>query len=129
MVLLTEWDPSRNRSRFISTRDKLIQYPRILTGQEFPPLDENNCAELQFFVTVAKDFRDAIVHASASLDPKEDYPKKELLIAGIKHLEVAKIVDAAISLVRKIDMLVKGREPKWLHDREERGTFSDAVFE
>jgi hypothetical protein len=26
-VLLTEWDSSRNRYRFVNTRDKLVQYP------------------------------------------------------------------------------------------------------
>ena len=73
--LLTEWDSTKSRYRFVSTRDKPVNYPRIVTGVAFPPIDENNCPELKYFVTTAKAFRDAIVHASVTFDPIENYPK------------------------------------------------------
>jgi hypothetical protein len=128
-ALLTEWDPSKNRYRRLSTRDKLVKYPRIITASPFSPIDENNCPELQYFVTTAKYFRDAIVHASASFDPVEDYPKKESLFVGLKQDEAGKIVDTAVILVEKIETLVNGRPPKWLHRRGENGLFPDEVFE
>ncbi len=128
-ALLTEWDETRKRSKFISTRDKLVQYPRIITGATFPPIDENNCPELDFFVTTAKDFRDAIVHASVSSDPGNDSPKKEHLFMGLKQSEVEKIVDAAIILAGKVGTAISGRPPAWLHQRDETGFFPDRVFE
>ncbi|MGD0694237.1 MAG: hypothetical protein ABSB82_05230 [Terriglobia bacterium] len=128
-MVLTEWDPSKNRHRLLSTRDKLVKYPRIITASAFPPIDENSCPELKYFVTTAKDFRDAIVHASASYDPVEAYPKKELLFAGLKQDEVGKIVDTAVALIEKIETLVSGRPQKWLRRRGENGFFPDEVFE
>ena len=46
-----------------------------MTGVAFPPIDEKNGPELKYFVTTAKAFRDAIVHASVTFDPIENYPK------------------------------------------------------
>jgi hypothetical protein len=43
MAYLTEWDDQRQRARFVSTRDKLVIYPRIITGSQYPLLDEGNC--------------------------------------------------------------------------------------
>ena len=128
-VLLTEWDAANNRYRAVSTRDKLVKYTRIITGSAFPPIDENSCSELKYFVTTAKYFRDAIVHASASFDPAEDYPKKEGFFVGLKQEEVNTIVDTAIALVDKIETLVNGHPPKWLRRRGTDGIFPDEVFE
>jgi hypothetical protein len=35
-MMLTEWDSSKRRYRFVTTRDKLIHYPRLVTGARFP---------------------------------------------------------------------------------------------
>ena len=45
-------------------------------------------------------------------------------------LEVEKVVDAAIGLVRTIEKVIKGddRALTWLYDRNSDGTFPDAVF-
>lgn len=126
---LTEWDSSKNRYRSVSTRDKLVKYPRIVTGATFPPIDESNCPELKYFVTTAKSFRDAIVHASASFDPVEDYPKKERIFVGLNQDEVAKIVDTVVALVERIETLVNGQPPRWLQRRDSRGVFPNTVFE
>lgn len=128
-LLLTEWDSTKSRFRSLSMRDKLVQYPRIMTRSTYPPIDENNCAELRYFVNTAKDFRDAVVHASPSFDPIDDYPKKEKLFMALKQDEVTKIVDTSIALVRKIETTVKGSAQKWLRDRSENGLFADDVFE
>jgi len=79
-------------------------------------------------VTTAKYFRDAIVHASASFDPAEDYPKKESFFVGLKQKEVNTITDTAIALVERIETLVNGRPPKWLRHRGSDGIFPDEVF-
>jgi len=129
-MLLTEWDASKNRYKSVSTRDKLVQYPRIITRAQFPPLDENNCPELAYFVTTAKEFRDAVVHASASLDPLQDYPRKETLFIRLNQREVEKVVDTAVALVRRIEILVHGNCRTWLKDRDVMaGSFPDSVFE
>ena len=129
-TLLTEWDASKSRYRSVSTRDKLVQYPRIITRSQFPPIDENNCPELAYFVTTAKDFRDAVVHASASLDPLKDYPRKETFFISLDQGDVEKIIDTAVGLVRRIEVLLHGEGLVWLKDRDPAtGYFPDSVFE
>lgn len=129
LILLTEWDAAKQRYRFVSTRDKLVQYPRIISHSSFPPLDENNCDELAFFVTVTKEFRDSITHASASFDIREQYPKKEQIFWSLSQETVDKVVDTSIALVRRVAKVVHDREPGWLHDRAQNGSFADEVFE
>ncbi|MGH2365294.1 MAG: hypothetical protein ACRDHX_11685 [Chloroflexota bacterium] len=46
--LLTDWNPDRNRG-FVSLREKLLQYPKIILGLSHPPLQETNCPELKLF--------------------------------------------------------------------------------
>ena len=128
-AMLTEWDATKNRYRPVSTRDKLIQYPRIILRLQFPPLDENNCPELAYIVTVAKDFRDAIVHASASFDRLQGYPRKENLFGALGQHDVEVVVDNSISLVRRISDVVYGKNRNWLKNRGENGYFPEAVFE
>jgi len=77
----------------------------------------------------AKDFRDAIVHASTSFPPGEDYPKKEHLAMGLDQAEVTKIVDTVVELVERIETVVNGQARHWLLQRDGSGMFPDKVFE
>jgi hypothetical protein len=132
--LLSEWDATRQRRRYLSLRDKLLQYPKVVTGTEHPPLHEDNCPELKFVVETAKRFRDAIVHASPAPDALTGALEKEIAVHGVQFETVERLVDATIALIRKVDQIVYGSNSAerlrfWLHDRPPGGTFSDAVFE
>ena len=59
----------------------------------------------------------------------EDYPKKEKLFVSLGPDDVAKVIDASIALVRRMETEVHGRPQKWLRDRDEDGLFPDDVFE
>jgi hypothetical protein len=72
----------------------------------------------------------AIVHASTTLDPHRGYPKKELTLIDLKHDDVLRVVDTTVSLVRRISVVVHGKAPNWLHDRDvAMGCFPAVVFE
>lgn len=76
---IAEWDYTKGRVRLVSLRDKLIHYPKIVARAKHPLLDENNCAELKYFLEVSKLFRDAVVHAGPRPDPHTYENTKEIL--------------------------------------------------
>lgn len=131
LEFLTEWNYAAKRPKFVSTRDKLLQYPRILTGAPHPPLQESNCHELKLFVNKAKVLRDAIVHASPAPDLHTSVPEKEHAIFSLRFEDVEEIVDAAIVLVHKIEAAVFGDTKRipWLKERQPKSPFPDDVFE
>jgi hypothetical protein len=130
LTRLTEWDDQRQRPRFVSTRDKLVLYPRIITGSQYPLLDEGNCPELKFIVTKAKDFRDAIVHASTAKKDEQGEYDKENAIVQLNYETVEEIVDAAVSLIRKIQAAIAKRDDlHWLSGRAADGFFPASVFD
>ena len=128
--VLTDWDSARRRPRYLSLRDKALQYPRIILGLEHPPLQENNCPELAFITSPARKIRDAIVHPSAVPD-KGPFNPRENLLYSIIFDDVEKIVDNAVTLVRKIHGVIYPDGPvliDWLQDRAEDGVFDESVF-
>ena len=129
--LLREWNYQAKRPKFVSTRDKLLQYPRILTGASHPPIQESNCPELALFVNKAKMFRDAIVHASPAPDISTSVPEKEQAIFSLRFEDIEQIVDTAIALVIKIESVVHGGTQglPWLKQRYPRSPFPEEVFE
>jgi hypothetical protein len=136
LSLLTEWDSEKNRPRFISTRDKLLQYPRIILGLQAPPLQESNCYEMKLIIEQSKEIRDSIVHCSpfphlqVGAINKQLLLTKEELFYSLSMRQVEELVDAAIGLVRKLNDLVNDGKPlKWLYDRSPDGPFSSEVFE
>jgi hypothetical protein len=128
---LSEWDSVRKRPRFNKTRDKLVHYPRIVLGVDHPPLQENNCPELAFIVTKAKQLRDSIVHASPTSDPESLLPEKEEAVYSLGFVDVEETVDSAIELVSKVETLVHGSTKfiTWLKRRGPDGLFSEEVFD
>jgi hypothetical protein len=129
LSVLTEWDEKKQRTKFVSTRDKLLQYPRIITGASHPPLTEDNCPELAVITEKAKAFRDSIVHASPALERTTLLPEKEYALYGIAIQGVSEVVDASISLVRKIEILIHGDDSQinWLQARSD--VFGNSVLD
>lgn len=127
---LTEFDGKQNRPSYLSLRDKLLQYPKIILRAEHPPLQENNCPELDFICNTAKELRDSIVHASPRPDPESLKPTKETYLFNTSFEEVQRIVDKAIALVRKLEVTVGGNDSGlfWMHERAPDGFFPPAVF-
>jgi hypothetical protein len=130
LACLTEWDPQRQRRKTLTTKEKLVKYPRIITGSQSPPLHEDNCAELKFIVTEGKRFRDAIVHPSAAKANEEQQFEKEAALMRLKYEAVEATVDSSIVLIRKIHAIVRPTaELKWVVPRGTDGFFPASVFE
>jgi len=128
---LSEWDHVKQRSRFLSLKDKLVRYPRIVLGAKHPPLTEDNCQELKFIVQQAKLTRDAIVHPSPAPDPRTLDLAKYTAVDLANICETQLVVDNAVSLVRRLDMTIHGSDRRvsvWLHERDKDGYFSLGVF-
>ena len=127
---LTEWDSSLKKPAYLSLRDKLLQYPRIILGVQHPPLQENNCSELDFISGKAKLLRDSTVHASPNPDRITLEPVKELALFNVSFDEVEKVVDNAILLVREIESTIRGNENSlyWIRERGGSGFFPKIVF-
>ena len=130
LELITEWDQERERSKFTSIRDKLLHYPRILMGAAAPLLQENNCPELNYFLTAAKEFRDAIVHPSPRFDADSLVSKKVRAYMRLGPGECAEIIDAAIAVIYRIGAVTERTKCLfWLQRRTTDGRFADSVFE
>ncbi len=129
LTCLTEWDEQRQRQKFVSTRDKLVLYPRIVTGSKHPILDESNCSELKLIVGKAKDLRDAIVHASTARKDGENEYEKDNAIMGLRYQAVEEIVDATVRLIRKIQAATSNVDLPWIFDRSSDGFFPQGVFD
>ncbi len=125
--LLAEWDSKKDRARFVNLRDKLLQYPRIATGSEHPPITESNCVELKFLVDTAIAHRDALAHPSAK--PAADGLSKEDILLNPTDALVEQTVDSVIKLTRRLQSIVRPTKSiKWLIGREQSGEFPGHVF-
>jgi hypothetical protein len=128
-TFLLEWDQSTKRQKFVSLRDKLLQYPKLIKNLEHPPLQETNCAEMEVVLGRGKRLRDSIVHAS----PLASSESGDEPIAPLFHLDfgdVEAVVDNVVRLVRKIDQVIHANDHAiiWMKDREPNGLFPDTAF-
>lgn len=130
LEMVTERDIKHSRPKYLTIRDKILHYPRLLARAAAPLLQENNCPDLAFFLSNAKQFRDAIVHASPALTPDTLQPEKGRLFVGLDHEQCARVVDSAISVVQKIASAIE--RPKsifWIQPRQSDGRFDPSVFD
>lgn len=127
--LITEWDSKGSRPRYATTRDKLLHYPRLLVGATAPLIQESNSPDLVYFLTAAKKFRDAIVHASPQLDSNAEMEKAQIYLR-LDHEDCARIIDSAIGLIHSIAAAIERTECIfWLQRRNSGGRFTDSVFD
>ena len=129
LVRLTEWDEESKRRKFVSTRDKLVLYPRIIAGSPSPLLDEDTCPELRFIVGSARNIRDSIVHASTARKDEEGEFDKEDAIFSLKYEGVEQIVDAAVTVIMKINSALSRASLAWLIGRGSDGFFPSKTFD
>ena len=131
---ITEWDAARGRPKYQTVRDKILHYPRMLAGSSSPLIQENNSPELAFFLTSAKELRDAIVHGNAapdykSITPKSLIPPKWQAILHLNRDTCGQVVDCSIAVIEQIAFAV-GRKQSifWLQRRQANGLFDSSVF-
>src|SRR6266705_845369 len=123
---VTEWDAAKGTRRFVSVRDKLFLYPRLLVGAPAPLVQENNSPELSYFLSSAKEFRDAIVHANPAPDYETLAPQKSQTFMRLNYGECAKIIDCSVSVIEQISTATGRRKSVfWLQHRQENGLFDE----
>jgi hypothetical protein len=127
---LSDWDFTRNRPRYLSLRDKIIRYQRIILRTEHAPIQPGNTFELQRILDTAELIRNPLAHPSPHFDPRSGAPDKEPAIYGIVVDTARESVDAAIAAVMKIEMVIHAdhRRIAWLLLRGTDGTFPVEAF-
>ncbi len=101
-VVLTEWNNENKRTKYISFRDKILKYPKIIGGFSEPPILESNCPSLKYLMDKSKIFRDAIVHASPFLEPWDVAPEKERAFYSVSINDATKTLEATLDLTEVI---------------------------
>ena len=134
--LLCEWDSKLDREKWVSFRNKLLQYPKVILGLNAPPLTETNCEEIRVLAAEAKEIRDSLVHNSprVELTPVGGkyyaIGKKVRAVMGLKLDDATRIVDSAVKLPKKINCMLGNRAYKldWLIERDSTGMFPPEAF-
>lgn len=128
---LREWDTHSNRPRLLSLRDKLLQYPRIATAQQTPPIQESNCPEMKLIIEHEGHIRHALVHPTPKIEEWKETDLRESVFFVLSTEEVGKIVDASIALIRKVSEVTDGKfgdVDVWLFGRDPGGKFPEKAF-
>jgi hypothetical protein len=127
--ILLDWDFAKNRPKYLSLKDKIIKYQRIILNAEHAPLQESNCAEFAYLTTAAKSFRDAVVHPAPNTFDRLTTPKEQYLFA-LTPEEARKTVDTAISLIRQLEETLYGNQDRlfWLCNRGADDCFPSDAF-
>ena len=129
--LLLEWNRKLGKEKWISLKDKLCKYPKIILGLQHPPLTETNSSEMKLLITKAKEVRDAIVHQSPKFDfANEDVSPKVRQFVQLRLEDATQTVDAAVSLVKRLNGLLgkNGIMIEWLIERDGTGRFPKKAF-
>ena len=78
--ILRDWDEKPIRPRYLSLRDKLLQYQRLVTGSQHARLQENNCPEITRFLQVVDLIRNPLAHPSPHFDLDTGRADKQLAL-------------------------------------------------
>ncbi len=130
-TLLVEWDAAKSRPRFLTLRDKILQYPKIALGSEQPPITENNCPELAAILGLEEGLRHSLIHPNPQGDRRNEKVFREQIYLNIEIDEVAKLCDLVVELISKIDDAIGhkfGGVGDWLYKRDETGCFPAKSF-
>lgn len=127
--LLLDWDFVRDRPKFLSVKDKFLRYQRVILGVEHAPVQESNCPELAYFITAARNFRDAIVHPAPDILDHVPLSKQNLLFTHTPE-QARKAISSAIQLVHRLTSVLYGNQDRlfWLIEPGEDGYFSSDAF-
>jgi len=130
LQMITEWDAIAARPRYLSIRDKLIHYPRLLMARKHPLIQEGNSPDFDYFLTSAKELRDAIVHANPAPNLNTWEPSvKSQALENLSHQQCGNVLDSAIAVIDQILTATERRQSAfWLQRRQPNGLFDNSVF-
>jgi hypothetical protein len=116
--LLAEWDSAKKRRRFVDFREKVFRYPVIAGRMRGFKVDLSALKQAHEIVSVAKQFRDALVHPSPFPDPETQEYGKFLVAVGANRKIAEEILGMAVEYALLIEKKI-GNDPKltapWLY--------------
>lgn len=129
-AFLLEEPSTKNKRGFVSFEMKAVQFLKIITSVQHPPLQETNCPPLKYMLNEGKDLRDSIVHQSPKIDGTSGVPEKIQWMMSLDTQRVTETVDAAVQLVREINSKIGSSASPldWLHTRTAEGLFPKETF-
>jgi hypothetical protein len=128
---LQEWDEQRDRVRFLSLRDKLLQYPKIAVNAPHPLLSETNCPEIKLIVKLEQEIRHSLIHPTPLFDVRRSEYYREGAYYRLHKESVAELCDCVVELVFKLNAAIGEKYAKvdhWLYRRNQEGTFPPEAF-
>ena len=127
---LEEWDANKDRPRFLSLRDKLLQYPKIAIGSAHPPLQES-WPVLTRVLQLEMHLRHALIHPRPQVHVSDPAEFREAAFFELSNAVVGQLCDDVIDLIARISKIVGpeyGDVSLWLAARLPDGLFSESVF-
>jgi hypothetical protein len=128
---LSEWDDGRNRPVSLSLRDKILQYPKIATGRDHPPIQESSTAAMKLVLDLERRVRHALIHPTPWVSFRNPSEFREAIFFQLELEDVATICDAVIDLIGAIAETVGdayGDVSLWLIRRGADGQFPEETF-
>ncbi len=127
--LLGEWDSAKKKRKFVDFRDKVFKYPVIVGRMRGFKVDLSGCKPAHKIVSVAKGFRDALVHPSPFPDLQTQEHKKFLVAVGANRKIAEEILGLVVEYAEFVEKKI-GNDPKlsapWLYKAREPVNKPDA---
>jgi len=129
--ILSDFDFSKNRPRYLSLRDKALKYQQIILQKMHAPLQPSNFLPLKRLLEISESFRNPLAHPASHPNPSTGSPDKEVAIYTVNINTACDAVDNAIELVLRFETLIHrdSKRIKWLLKRGEKGKFSQEAFD
>jgi hypothetical protein len=126
---LHEWDFRLQRPRLMKLRDKLLQYPKIATSSEHPPIQESNCKAMKVVLEKEESLRHTFVHPSPYVLGRA--PSREDAFLNQSRREVEELCDNVVALIQRLYAVLGteyGDPSLWLYARNAEGRFPPECF-
>ena len=129
--ILSDFDFSKNRPRYLSLREKILKYQQIILQKAHAPIQPNNLQPLECLLEISDSIRNSLAHPAPNPNPRTGYPDKELAIYSVTAQTAQGAVDSAIELVLSLETLLHGDLSRisWLLKRNNEGEFSEEAFD
>jgi len=129
--ILKDWDFAKNKPRYLSLKDKVGSYQRILLRQKHAPLQASNSLELKYLLEEGIPLRDAHVHPAPGPGKAGSLLGKEQLLLNPNSKVFERIVDSTIAFIQRFAKAIKLPEKRtqWLYERGSDGFFPPEIFD
>lgn len=128
--VLSDWDFENNRPRYLSLKDKILKFQRIILKTQHAPIQPTNSPSMKKILDLAECFRNPLAHPAPHFHPISGKQDKELAIYDINIEHARNAVDSAVDLSMKLEEIFHGDHCRipWLLPRTPAGPFPEEAF-